>query len=89
MSTDVDPLLRLRQVLEIVPVSATTWWEGVKTGRFPPGAKLGPSLRVWPASVIRDLVRQISDSPSDCTRGEQLTQARLRKKSSTTARPAA
>ena len=34
--------LRLKQVLELYPVSARTWWAGVKTGRFPRPVKLGP-----------------------------------------------
>lgn len=51
-----DRLLRLKQVLEIIPVSKSTWWAGVKTGRFPQPRKLGPRTTVWRESEIRELI---------------------------------
>lgn len=30
-----------------VPVGRSTWWEGVKSGRFPQPIKLGPRITVW------------------------------------------
>lgn len=39
--------LRLPQVLERIPVSKSTWWAGVKTGRFPEPVKLSPRVTVW------------------------------------------
>ena len=54
-----DRLLRLPQVLARVPVARCTWWEGVKTGRFPAGVKLGPKLTVWRASAIDELIRSL------------------------------
>jgi predicted DNA-binding transcriptional regulator AlpA len=35
------------QVLEIVPVSRTTLYQLVKTGRFPKGTYISPNRRVW------------------------------------------
>jgi len=54
----VDPraLLRLPQVLEFVPVSASTWWAGVLTGKFPKPIKLGPRTTCWRASDILELI---------------------------------
>ena len=40
----------------IVPVSKSTWWEGVRTGRFPTPVKLGPRTTVWYVSDILDLI---------------------------------
>jgi predicted DNA-binding transcriptional regulator AlpA len=52
-----DRLLRLKQVLEIVPVGKSTWWAGVATGRFPqPLRHLGPRITVWKASEVYALV---------------------------------
>ena len=58
--------LRLKQILgdkkadppvpPIIPVSASTWWEGVKSGRFPQPIKLGPGTTVWRAEDIRDFI---------------------------------
>jgi predicted DNA-binding transcriptional regulator AlpA len=44
LTPQVDPaaLLRLPQVLALVPVCASTWWAGVRSGKFPKPLKLGP-----------------------------------------------
>lgn len=39
--------IRLPQVLEIIPVSKSTWWAGVKSGRFPQPIKLGRGITMW------------------------------------------
>jgi prophage regulatory protein len=54
----VDPLLRLPQVLKIIPVSRSTWWAGVKSGRFPKPIKLGPRTTCWRESDIMKLVKE-------------------------------
>ena len=38
-----------------IPVSKSTWWEGVRSGRFPKPFKLGPRTTVWRAEDIRAL----------------------------------
>jgi prophage regulatory protein len=38
-----------------IPVSKSTWWQGVKAGRFPKPQKLGPRTTVWKAEDIRAL----------------------------------
>lgn len=48
--------LRLPAVLALVPVSKTTWWLGIKTGRFPKPIKLGPRTTAWRAEDIRALI---------------------------------
>lgn len=66
-STDVrarsgaDALLRLSDVLAPdgpIPVSKSTWWQGVKDGRFPAPVKLGPRTTAWRASEIAALVER-------------------------------
>lgn len=49
-------LLRLPQVLSLVPVARSTWWAGVRSGRYPRPVKLGPRTTAWRASDIRALV---------------------------------
>ena len=41
-----------------VPVSTSTWWSGVKAGRFPKPVKLGPRITVWRVEDIRALIRE-------------------------------
>lgn len=52
--------LRLPEVLALVPVSPSTWWEGVKTGRFPPGVKLGVRVTAWSAASIQALLNRLA-----------------------------
>jgi hypothetical protein len=46
--------------LPIIPVSKSTWWAGVKTGRFPQPIKLGPMITVWRVEDIRTLIDNFS-----------------------------
>ena len=51
-------LVRLKQILAPIgpiPVSKSTWWAGVKDGRFPKPLKLGARVTVWRAEDIRAL----------------------------------
>jgi predicted DNA-binding transcriptional regulator AlpA len=56
--------LRLKQIVgdrkagipPIVPVSPSTWWAGIKSGRFPKPTKIGPATTVWRAQDIHALI---------------------------------
>jgi prophage regulatory protein len=39
-----------------IPVSKSTWWAGVKDGRFPKPVKLGPRITAWRVEDIRELI---------------------------------
>jgi prophage regulatory protein len=41
-----------------IPVGRTTWWAGVKSGRFPQPMKLGPRITVWRAEEIHELIEK-------------------------------
>jgi predicted DNA-binding transcriptional regulator AlpA len=56
-----NALLRLPQVLALVPVSRSTWWAGCKSGRFPKPVKLGPRTTAWRASDIAALLESITE----------------------------
>jgi len=56
--------MRLPAVLAVYPVSKTTWWAGVKSGRYPQPVKLGPKTTAWKASDIVRLIDKMSgDDP--------------------------
>ena len=42
----------------LIPVSKSTWWDGVKSGRYPRPVKLGPRITVWRVADIRQLIEQ-------------------------------
>lgn len=48
-------LLRLDQVLLYVPVSRSVWFEGMRAGHFPAGARYGKT-RFWTAREIRRVI---------------------------------
>lgn len=39
-----------------IPVSRSTWWAGVKAGRYPAPVKLGPRITAWRVSDLRKLI---------------------------------
>lgn len=51
-------LLRLPEVLALVPVSASTWWEGCRSGRFPAPVKIGPRCTAWRSADLRAFLDQ-------------------------------
>jgi predicted DNA-binding transcriptional regulator AlpA len=57
-STDDFGLMRLPDVLAAYPVSKSTWWAGVRSGRFPAPVKLGERITAWRAEDIRALCAQ-------------------------------
>jgi prophage regulatory protein len=58
--TVIPEFLRLREVLAVFPVSKSTWWMGVKTGRYPAAVKLSTRTTAWRRCDIEQLVEAIS-----------------------------
>jgi len=52
--------IRLPDVLKMYPVSKSTWWLGVKQGRFPKSVKLGPRTTAWKVEDIISLIENIN-----------------------------
>ena len=50
--------LRLPQVLEIFPISRSSWWQGCKSGKYPKPIKLGPRTTVWRKDEIEKLAEK-------------------------------
>lgn len=43
-----------------IPVGRSTWWAGVKAGRFPKPVKLGPRTTAWRVEDIRALIGRLN-----------------------------
>lgn len=43
-------------IAPLIPVAASSWWAGVKSGRYPKPVKLGPRTTAWRAEDIRGLI---------------------------------
>lgn len=52
-------LLRIKQVLQFIPVSRSHFWAGVKSGKYPKPLKLSERVTVWKAADIRALAEGI------------------------------
>lgn len=52
--------LRLKQVLELVPLSRSAWYEGIRKGVYPSPIKLGARASAWRASDIQNLLDRLS-----------------------------
>ena len=52
--------LRLSQILNIIPISKSAWWEGCRSGLYPKPVKLGPRTTAWRVEDIRKLMECIN-----------------------------
>jgi len=44
----------------LIPVKRSSWWAGVKTGRYPKPVKLGPRMTAWRVEDIRAFIANVS-----------------------------
>lgn len=59
-----DGFVRLPQILEFFPVSRSSWWAGVRSGRFPKPVKLGPKTTAWRVQDIKTLINKAAGGDS-------------------------
>ena len=45
----------------LIPVKKSTWWAGVKNGRYPKPVKLSPRVTAWAVEDIRSLIVQLGE----------------------------
>ena len=70
--SEIPRFLRLKQIIgdpkaeppiqPILPISKSSWWDGVKSGRFPKAIKIGANTTVWREDEIRSRVDELADS---------------------------
>ena len=52
--------VRLPQILAVIPVGKSTWYAGVKSGKYPSPVKLGANTSCWRAEDIHALIEKLS-----------------------------
>lgn len=57
--------VRLPPILDVVPISKSAWWDGIKTGRFPKPVKLGPRTTAWRVEDIYALIQKLGEDNND------------------------
>jgi prophage regulatory protein len=63
-------LVRLSDILRVMPIGRTTWWKGVKSGVFPKGIKFASNVTAWRAEDIRKLIASYSNGDDHEANGE-------------------
>ena len=63
----IDPLpqegfVRLPQVLHVLAIGKSSFWTGIKAGRYPAPIKLAPRTAAWRVQDIRELIARLSNS---------------------------
>ena len=48
------------EIPAIYPVCRSTWWAGVKSGRYPKPVKLGERITAWRVEDIRALIERVA-----------------------------
>lgn len=51
-----DRLIKLPEVLAVVGMKKTAWYDGIRAGKYPEPIKRGPRDAVWPMSAIQKIV---------------------------------
>ena len=53
--------LKLNKILELIPVSKSTWWNNVNIGLYPAPVKISKRVTAWRVDDIRQLLDQLGD----------------------------
>ena len=53
-----EGFVRLEKVLEVIPVSKSTWFRGIQAGRYPKPVKLGVRASAWRVDEVRDMIER-------------------------------
>jgi predicted DNA-binding transcriptional regulator AlpA len=55
-----EGFVRLPVILAVLGIGRTSWWCGIKSGRFPKAVKLGARTSVWRVEDIRALIASVA-----------------------------
>ena len=55
---DKAAFVRLYTILQILPISRSTWLTGIKSGHFPKGVRLGKRITAWRVEDIHNLINR-------------------------------
>ena len=64
-----EGFVRLPVIIRIMGIGKTTWWAGVRDGRFPKAVKLGPRTSAWRVEDIRALIANPVTAAAPATEG--------------------
>ena len=53
--------VRIKTILKLIPIGKSTFWQGVKDGKFPKPVKLGQRTTAWRVEDIKNLIQNYSE----------------------------
>ena len=56
-------LMRLKDILQVIPVGRSTWWLWVSQGKAPAPIKLGERVTCWHSADIEDFIEGVRPKP--------------------------
>lgn len=62
VGTPADPEKGRAAVPGLFPVSRSTWWAGVRAGRYPQAVKIGERCTAWRVEDIRALIESAASA---------------------------
>ena len=62
--------LRISQILQLIPIGRSTWWQWVSIGKAPKPLKFGPRITVWRAEDIAEFI-QLLDQTAETQSNDQ------------------
>lgn len=54
-----EGFVRLETVLEVIPVSRSTWFRGIQAGLYPKSVKLSERASAWRVEEIREVILKL------------------------------
>ena len=60
MTNQIKRFIRMKRVLEKIPISSSTLWAWAASGRFPAPIKLGPRTTVWLESEVDTFIDNLA-----------------------------
>lgn len=51
--------IRVPEIIKLIPIGKSSWWAGVKSGRYPKPVKLGKRTTAWRVEEIRNLIANL------------------------------
>jgi len=50
---------RIKEVLNLIPISSTSWYDGIASGRYPKPVKLSERTSAWRVADIHTLIDEL------------------------------
>ena len=72
-----EGFVRLPVVLRVMGIGRTSWWEGIRKGKYPKPAKFGAKTACWHVDDLRALIARLkAEAGNENREGEAVSRAK-------------